>query len=82
MITEWFVDLGLGFFDLLVLALPEIKFDGFVEAYTYFFSFLTDVCYFLPMDTVSAIFSMIYAFFVLRLLIATFKTIWGIIPIL
>lgn len=82
MIVEFLVDFALNWFDVLFLALPDIEIVGFHEAFQYFFSILTDICYFLPMDTVASIFSVIYALFIFRLLIATLKTIWGIFPFL
>lgn len=82
MIIEFLIDFALGFFDLLLLLVPDIQIVNFSSAFSYFFDILTDVCFFLPMDTVASIFSVIYGLFVLRLFIATLKTIWGIIPVL
>lgn len=82
MIVEFLCDIALGFFDLILSVLPGIKLTGLEAAITYFFDILEGVCYFLPMGTVSAIFSIVYALFIMRLLISTLKTIWSIIPIL
>lgn len=82
MIIELLANIALGFFDLILACIPGFSTTGLNDAITYFFNVLSQVCYFLPMGTVSAIFSIIYALFILRILIATLKTIWGILPVL
>lgn len=82
MIIEWLVEVALSLFDLLMSIIPDMNLSGVDTAIAYFFDILSGVCYFFPMGTVSAIFSIVYSLFILRLLIAILKTIWGIIPVL
>lgn len=82
MIIEFLVSAGLGIWDVVISLLPDFDYTGFAEACDYFFNILSGVCYFLPMGTVSAIFSIIYGLFLFRLLVSSLKALWSIIPIL
>ena len=82
MLIEFFLSIALSVFDLIIMLLPNIDFTGLESAITYFFNILGTICYFLPMGTVSAIFSIIYALFILRLLVGSIRALWGLIPIL
>lgn len=82
MFIEILIGIAMSVFELVFLLLPDIDFTGINEAVTYFFDILSVVCYFLPMGTVSAIFSIIYALFVLRLLVGSIRALWGLLPIL
>lgn len=82
MIIELIVNIALSFFDVVIFLLPDFDFTGLQEAISYFFDVLSKVCYFLPMGTVGAIASIIYSLFIFRLLIASIRAIWGLLPIL
>lgn len=82
MIIEFLVGVGITFWEVIIGLLPKFDYTGFTEACDYFFNILRGICYFLPMDTVAAIVSIIYGLFVFRLLVSSLKALWSIIPIL
>ena len=82
MIFELLISLVMGFLDCIFFLLPDFSFAGLDSAITYFFNILSGVCYFLPMDTVGAIASIIYALFIFRLTISAIMSLWRLLPIL
>ena len=75
---------ALGLFDLIfnMFNATGIQLTGLEEAYNFMFSLLDIVCYFLPMGTISAIFSIILMIYTIRLIISSLTMLWNIIPVL
>lgn len=76
------VDAALGLFSIIFDLCGDFNLTGLYNAYDTMFDILDVVCYFLPMGTISAIFSVILAILTMRLAIMTLKTLWDILPIL
>ena len=64
MIIEFFVNFAMSFFDIVITLLPDFNLTGLDNAIDYLFDILSFVCYFLPMDTVGAIATIIYSLFI------------------
>jgi len=64
----------------IILALPVINIDVSGVIDSSFYSFIRAAAYFLPMGTISAILSIIFALFVFRILIAVVKAIRNFLP--
>lgn len=75
---------GLGLFDLIFgfFNATNIDLDGLQKAYDLMFEILDFVCYFLPMETISSIFSIVIAIYTIRLIISSLTMLWNILPVL
>lgn len=73
----------IAFFNIvkvLFSALPDITFNPDSVALMNISEAIRFVCYFLPMDTVAAIFGLILAITSFRIGVSVLKTIWAILP--
>lgn len=61
--------------------IPNLDFATFYGVWENIAGILRSVCYFLPMPTVAAIWTIIVILFNLRISIATIKTVWGLLPL-
>ena len=76
-------DAALTLLDLIFLLFQGwTQWDGLEEAYNLMFEILEIVCYFLPMGTVSAIFTITVMILTARIIITVLKTLWDILPVL
>lgn len=82
MLIEFLVEIALSVFSLVISLLPSFNLAGLEEAIEYVFGVLSGVCYFLPMETVSAIVAIIYSLFIFRLLVGSLRALWGLLPLL
>lgn len=80
MLFELIIAVVMGFMDFIFFLLPDFSFAGLDGAISYFFDVLSSVCYFLPMDTVGAIFSIVYSLFIFRLTISAIMSLWRLLP--
>lgn len=70
---------ALSLVDWFLSALPSFDLPVSLD---YFFDILTQVAWFLPMNTIYVILFILRALFQLRLTIAILKSIWSILPVL
>lgn len=82
MIFNFIVDVFVSIIDRLLAPVPEFDLTTFNEVWGNIISIIRSVCYFLPMDTVSAIFSIIISLATFRIVVAILKTIWSVLPLL
>ena len=77
LIFDWFFSVVVsGFFE----GLSDLDFTSFYSVWETLIGVLRSICYFLPMDTVSSIFSIVIILATFRIVISILKTIWGILP--
>ena len=60
----------------------DINLEAAEASYDTIFGYLSMVCYFLPMDTVTAILAVTIVLFNFRIIVSILKTLWGILPII
>lgn len=82
MIIEGICNVFFGLLSGLLSFLPDVNWDIKADFFTKFLEVLRVVGYLLPMKTVAAIFALVIAFTVFRIVIALIKTIWNLIPFL
>ena len=77
-------DAALGLLSIIFnfFNMNNISISGLYEAYDLFFEILEFVCYFLPMGTVSAIFSIVLMILTTRIIISVLTMLWNILPVL
>lgn len=80
MITESFFNLLFNCIRGLLSMLPDISWEVNPEVFESFFSLIRMAGYLLPMHTVVAILGMVFAFNLLKIVIAIIKTIWALLP--
>jgi len=66
----------------LLAFLPDISWNVNSGVFTKFMEVLRMACYFLPMGTVGAVFALVIAINVFKIVISTIKTIWQLLPFL
>ena len=72
----------LGLFRSILGVMPNLDFASFYGVWENIAGIIRSVCYFLPMGTVAAIWTIIVMLFNIRIAIAFFKALWGVLPIL
>lgn len=65
----------------LMLAMPTISIDSEAVITSNAYSYIRAACYFLPMDTVINILSIIIALWGVRITVAFIKMIWDLLPV-
>ena len=80
MIAEFFINCGFGILDGVFSLLPQIEWDVNTSAWSYLRDFLDMICYLLPLDTITAIISLIFGIAFLRIAIAFVRTLLDLIP--
>ena len=81
MISEFMLNIVFGIVYKLLEMLPEVTLSADTSAFSYFISFIRVAMYILPMPTVCAVVSLIFAFTVVRIVIAVIKTVWDLLPV-
>lgn len=61
--------------------LPDITWSVDTEGFQYFLSIVKTAGYLLPMQTVAEIVGIVIGFTIFRILVALFKTVWDVLPI-
>ena len=81
MVTTGIIQLLWSFAEPLISRMPDIaiNYDGIANSSVY--QFIRAGLYFLPMDTVVRILSLVIALWVVRLVIAFLHSIWAALPI-
>ena len=82
MITEALLNIFFGALDIVMGFIPIFNFSFDHNALQTFFDIVKSVSYLLPMDTIGSIFSIIVNIVTFRVVVATIKTVWALIPIL
>lgn len=80
MITESFFTLLFNCIRGLLSLIPDISWEVSPDVFSSFFSFIRMAGYLLPMKTVIFILGIVFAFNLLKIVIAIIKTIWALIP--
>ena len=80
MITEFFLDIVFNISYGALSLLPDITWSLDSTALTYFIDIIRVVGYMLPGSTVIAILTLVFAFTMLRIVIAVIKTVWDLLP--
>ena len=80
MITESLFNAVFSGLRNLFSLLPDISWEVNPEVFDAFFSIIRLAAYLLPMGTVIAIFSIIFAFQGLKIVISLIKTLWALFP--
>lgn len=70
MISEFFIDSGFSIAEKVLEKIPEINWDTNTGAWEYLKDFLDMVCYLLPLDTITAIITLLIAISSLRIVIS------------
>lgn len=81
MIGEFILNIVFGIVEGLLALLPDMSWSIEVSKFSAFASVIRTVTYLLPMDTVTAILSIIIAITVFKVIISLIKTIWELLPI-
>lgn len=81
MISEFFLNIIFNLVHGLLNSLPEWSFTLNPEAVEVFLRWVNVATFLFPMDTVILIFSLVVWFGFFRIIIATIKTIWDILPL-
>lgn len=79
MISEFFINIGFKVAEWFFALLPDFEWSVTSSAWTSAKSILNGVCYFLPLDTVTAIISIIVSLAMVRISIKFIRTILEII---
>lgn len=80
MISEFLLNVVFGISHGALSLLPDISLDVNSSAFEYFLAIVRSACYLLPMGTVRAIISTIVLLSIFRIVIATVKTVWDLLP--
>ena len=80
MIIEALANLGFGVAELFFAMLPDVNFSISSSAWSSVRAILDGVCYFLPLDTVTAIISLIFSIAFLRITLKFISLVLGLIP--
>ena len=79
MVTQGLINLLLLIITPILNLFPDITLPTFsVEAVS---QFIGGICYFLPIDTINSMLTLMISFLIIRSIIAFLKTLWAIIPI-
>lgn len=80
MIIEFLIDIGFSVFSAIFALLPDLNWSVTSSAWVAAKSILNGICYFLPLQTVSAIASLIIAIAFIRIAIGFIRLILSFIP--
>ena len=80
MIIELLADIGFGIAEGFFLMLPDFEFSVTSASWVAAKSILDGVCYFLPLDTITAIISLIFSIAFLRITLKFISMVLGLIP--
>ena len=81
MISEFFLNIVFGLVFGMLELLPDISWSVETSAFQFLLSFLRCAAYMLPWGTVLAIFGLIVALSVFRIIIAIIKAVWDLLPL-
>ena len=81
MITEFLLNIVFGLLSGAFSLLPDITFSLESSVYQYFIDIVKVAAYMLPMNTVSAIVSLIIQLTIIRIVIAFFTALWNVLPV-
>lgn len=81
MISEFFLNIVFNIVQYFFGIMPAISWDVNTSAFSYFLNIIRVVSYMFPWYTVSAIFSLVVAFTLFRIVISFLKSIWDILPL-
>lgn len=80
MISEFFIDSGFSVIEGILEKMPDISWDVNTSAWQYLKDYIDMICYLLPLDTITAIISLIIGVTIVRILIAFAGIFKRIIP--
>lgn len=80
MIAEFFISLGFGIASLFFGMLPDFSWSVASSSWSAAKSVLDGVCYFLPLDTVTAIISLIIGLALIRVTLKFISVLLGFLP--
>lgn len=80
MIAEFFIDIGFKIVEGFLKMLPDFEFSLDSSMWTAAQDILDGVCYFLPLDTVRNILTIIISLAMIRIAISFIRTILSFIP--
>lgn len=81
MITEFFLNIIFNLVSGCLVLVPEIDFNIDSGVFQLFLDFVDLGCYLLPMRTVASILELVIALAVFRVIIATVRTVWDLLPL-
>ena len=80
MVTQGLINLFLLIITPILNLFPNITLPTLsVQAVS---EFVGGICYFLPIDTINSMLTIMISFLIIRSIIAFLKTLWSVIPIL
>ena len=80
MIIEMLINVGFGIAHLFFSMLPDFEWSVTSASWSAAKSILDGICYFLPLDTVTAIISLIISLALLRVTLKFISLVVGLIP--